>query len=136
MEITRQDILLAALAASPAPFTVTHVGKLLYLIDHEAGLVAPTLARAHVGPAQHGVEVDAMALAMSKVLVHEGYVSQHSVFAGGFVVTRSGQDRGVMILNALGGRATEYFTSASNLLRGVSFAAFSAASRQLHPGLR
>jgi hypothetical protein len=71
MEITRQDIILAALAASPSPFTLTQVGKLLYLIDHEAGLVAPTLARADVAPAQHGVEVDAMALAMSKALLRE-----------------------------------------------------------------
>jgi hypothetical protein len=73
MPIVRQDMLLAALAAGRSPFTAIHLEKLLFLIDHEAGLMSGTLARATL-PMHQWSLFDGRAQSMLKILVEAGHV--------------------------------------------------------------
>jgi len=135
MSFTRQEIVLAVMAAGRGPFTLAQVQKLLFLIDQEAGLTGGMLARGNF-PTHHSWLFDGSAHAMLETLAKAGLVVGHATFARSFMLTSSGHDQAVTILNASGPKANEYFERCSTLIRSVSLSGLASISRKVHPEVR
>jgi hypothetical protein len=118
MPVTRHDVVLAAMVAHGSPFTTEQVRKLLFLFDHEAAKYGPELSDfvpRYYG--QHDRQVDKLL----EMLTDGQLVDAHPTFAGSLVVTSSGYDRGMAVLNALRPEARDYFERASIFVRSVNF---------------
>ena len=117
MDVTRPDLMLAAMAAHGSPFSIEQLRKLLFFFNHEASKYEPALREFVVRYGYGDIQIEAHL----DDLREAAFIAPHPALTACVALTAAGRSRGLAVVDALRPEARDYFVRASALVRSVSF---------------
>jgi hypothetical protein len=122
MDVTRPDLMLAAMAAHGSPFSIEQLRKLLFFFNHEASKYGPDLHDFVLRYGYYDIQIEGHLSALQQA----DLISSHPVLTTCVMLTSAGRDRGSAVLDTLRPEARDYFVRASAFVRSVSFSSLAS----------